>query len=99
VRSPKKFNAHLCQKVPFVRACFEASAAPWLENSDLDEKNTLFGLHTQITIRAIRVESIPAHPPLPLITKLSVVILLLHSQSFYLEESFITSKFLLEFYN
>jgi hypothetical protein len=99
VRSPEKFNVHLCQKVPFVHACFQTSAAPRRKNSDLDEKNALFGLHTQITIRAIRVESIPAHPPLPLITKLSVVILLLHSQSFYLEESFIASKFLLEFYN
>jgi hypothetical protein len=31
---PKKFNVHLCQKVPFVVACFQASAAPRSENSD-----------------------------------------------------------------
>jgi hypothetical protein len=50
VRSPKKFNLHLCQKVPFVLACFEASAAPRPENSDQDEKDALFDLDTQITI-------------------------------------------------
>jgi hypothetical protein len=50
VWSPKKFNVHLCQKVPFVLACFQASAAPRPENSDSDEKDALFGLDTQITI-------------------------------------------------
>jgi hypothetical protein len=39
---------HLCQKVPFVLACFQASATPRPENSD--EKDALFGLDTQITI-------------------------------------------------
>jgi hypothetical protein len=39
---------HLCQKVPFVLACFQASAAPRPENSD--KKDALFGLDTQITI-------------------------------------------------
>jgi hypothetical protein len=43
-------NVHLGQKVPFVLACFQASAAPQLENPDLDEKDALFGLDTQITI-------------------------------------------------
>jgi hypothetical protein len=41
---------HLCQKVPFVLAYFQASAAPRPENSHSDEKDTLFGLNTQITI-------------------------------------------------
>jgi hypothetical protein len=38
---------HLCQKAPFVVACFQASAAPRPENSDSDD--ALFGLGTQIT--------------------------------------------------
>jgi hypothetical protein len=50
VRSPKKFNIHLCQKVPFVLVCFQASSAPRPENSDSDEKDALFGLGTQISI-------------------------------------------------
>jgi hypothetical protein len=50
VRSPKKFNVHHCQKVPFVLACFQASAAPRPDNSDSDEKGALFGFDTQITI-------------------------------------------------
>jgi hypothetical protein len=41
---------HLCQKVPFVFVCFQASAAPRPENSDSDEKDALCGLDTQITI-------------------------------------------------
>jgi hypothetical protein len=40
VRSPKKFNVLLCQKVP----------APRPENSDSDEKDALFGLHPTSTI-------------------------------------------------
>jgi hypothetical protein len=40
VRSPKKFNVRLCQKVPFVFACFQASA----QRPDSDEKDALFGL-------------------------------------------------------
>jgi hypothetical protein len=36
VRSPKKFNVHRCQKVPFVLACFL-------------ERVTPFGVDTQIT--------------------------------------------------
>jgi hypothetical protein len=35
VQSPKKFNVHLCQKVPFVLTYFQASAAPRPENSIL----------------------------------------------------------------
>jgi hypothetical protein len=50
VRSPKKFNEHLCHKVPFVLPCFQASAAPRPENSDADEEDALFGLDTKITI-------------------------------------------------
>jgi hypothetical protein len=50
VRSPKKFNVYLCQKVPFVLGRFQASAAPRLENLDSEEKYALFGLDTQITI-------------------------------------------------
>jgi hypothetical protein len=50
VRSPKKFNVHLDQKVPFVLACFQASAVPRSENLDSDEKDALFGLDTQIAI-------------------------------------------------
>jgi hypothetical protein len=38
VGSPKKFNVHLCQKVPFVLACFQGS----------DEKDALFGPDAQI---------------------------------------------------
>jgi hypothetical protein len=34
---------HLGQKVPFVFACFQDSAAPRLENPDSDEKDALFG--------------------------------------------------------
>jgi hypothetical protein len=36
VRSPKNFKVHLGQKVPFVLACFQVSAAPRLENPDSD---------------------------------------------------------------
>jgi hypothetical protein len=50
VRSPKKFNVHLGQKVPFVLACFQASAVPRSKNLDSDEKDALFGLDTQIAI-------------------------------------------------
>jgi hypothetical protein len=50
VRSLKKFNVHLCQKVPFVLACFQAELAPQPENSDSKEKDTLFGLDIQMTI-------------------------------------------------
>jgi hypothetical protein len=39
VRPSKKINVHLCQKMPFVLACFDASAAPRPENSDSDEKD------------------------------------------------------------
>jgi hypothetical protein len=41
-------NVPLYQKVPFVLACFQASAAPRPENSD--EKDALCGLDTEITI-------------------------------------------------
>jgi hypothetical protein len=50
VWSPKKFNVYLCQKVPFVNACFQASAAPRPEISDSEEKAALFVLDTQITL-------------------------------------------------
>jgi hypothetical protein len=40
----------LSQKVPFLLACFEASAAPRTENPNSNEKNALFALDTQITI-------------------------------------------------
>jgi hypothetical protein len=40
----------MCQKVSFVLACFEASAAPRPENPNSDEKDALFGLDTQMTI-------------------------------------------------
>jgi hypothetical protein len=43
-------NFSLWQKVPFILACFQASAAPRPENSDSDEKDALFALDTQITI-------------------------------------------------
>jgi hypothetical protein len=49
VRSPKKFNVHLCQKVSFVFASFQASAAPRPEISDSDEKDALFARDAQIT--------------------------------------------------
>jgi hypothetical protein len=35
------FNVYLCQKVPFVLACFQASAAPRPENSGSNEKDAL----------------------------------------------------------
>jgi hypothetical protein len=38
------------QKLSFVLACFQASAAPRPGNSDSDEKDALFGLDTQMTI-------------------------------------------------
>jgi hypothetical protein len=41
---------HLCPKVPFVFACFQASAAPRPKNPDSDEKYALFGFDTQITV-------------------------------------------------
>jgi hypothetical protein len=44
VWSPKKFNVHLCQKVPFVLVCFQVSAAPRPEISDSDKKDALFDL-------------------------------------------------------
>jgi hypothetical protein len=53
VRSPKKFNVRLCQKMPFVLTCLEASAAPRREKSDKGEKDALFRLHTQITVMSI----------------------------------------------
>jgi hypothetical protein len=40
---------HLCQKVSFVFASFQASAAPRPEISDSDEKDALFARDTQIT--------------------------------------------------
>jgi hypothetical protein len=43
------FNAP-CQKVPFVLARCQASAAPRPENSHSDEKDALFGLDTVITV-------------------------------------------------
>jgi hypothetical protein len=43
-------HVHLCQKVPLVLACFQASAAPRPENSNSGEKDALYGLDTQITI-------------------------------------------------
>jgi hypothetical protein len=48
VRSPKKFNVYLCQKVPFVLACFDVSAAPRLENPDSDEKEVPNFCHTRV---------------------------------------------------
>jgi hypothetical protein len=50
VQSPKKFNVHRYQKVPFVLAHFQASAPPRPENSESDEKDAPFGLDTQIII-------------------------------------------------
>jgi hypothetical protein len=47
VWSPKKLNVHLCQKVPFVLACFQAPPAPRPQNPD--NKDALFDLDTQIT--------------------------------------------------
>jgi hypothetical protein len=44
------------QKVPFVLACFQVSAAPRRENPESDEKDALFSLDTQITISAKYVE-------------------------------------------
>jgi hypothetical protein len=41
VSNKKKFNVHLCQKVPW------SSAAPRPKNPDSDEKDALFGLDTQ----------------------------------------------------
>jgi hypothetical protein len=38
VRLPKKINVHLCQKVPFVLACFQASAAPRPEKQTRSKK-------------------------------------------------------------
>jgi hypothetical protein len=40
----KKFNVYLCQKVSFVLACFQASAAPRPENPVSEEKDALFAL-------------------------------------------------------
>jgi hypothetical protein len=39
---------HLWQKVPFVLACFQASAAPRPENSDSDKKDALFSFGIQV---------------------------------------------------
>jgi hypothetical protein len=50
VQLPKKFNVHRYQKVPFVLAHFQASAAPRPENSESDGKDAPFGLDTQIII-------------------------------------------------
>jgi hypothetical protein len=49
VRSSKKFNVHLSKKSAFCCHLLEASAAPRPKNSDLNEKDALFGLDTQIT--------------------------------------------------
>jgi hypothetical protein len=40
--------------MPFVLAYFQVSAAPRLENPNLDKKDALFGLDTQITIKEIQ---------------------------------------------
>jgi hypothetical protein len=53
VGSPKIFNVHLGQKVPFVLACFHYSSALRLENPDSAEKDVLFGFDTQITIQGV----------------------------------------------
>jgi hypothetical protein len=49
VQSPKKFNVHLCHKVPFVFACFQASA----RKLRLGRKRCTFGLGTQLTINYV----------------------------------------------
>jgi hypothetical protein len=49
-RNDSKGGTDFCQKVPFVLACFQASAVLRPETSDSDEKDALFGLDTQITI-------------------------------------------------
>jgi hypothetical protein len=41
----------------FVLACFQASAAPRPENSDLDEKDALFGFDTQVTILVCTIKN------------------------------------------
>jgi hypothetical protein len=48
--SGRKVTLFERQKVLFVLACFQASAAPRPENSDSAEKDALFALDTQITI-------------------------------------------------
>jgi hypothetical protein len=45
---PKKFHVHLCQKVSFVLACFQASTAPRPENPVSEEKDALFALNVYI---------------------------------------------------
>jgi hypothetical protein len=42
-RKTEKRCVHLGQKVPFVLARFQVSAAPRLENPHSDEKDALFG--------------------------------------------------------
>jgi hypothetical protein len=53
---------HPCQKVLFVLACFQASAAARLENPDSDEKDVFFGLDTQIAILLREKFSAKCHP-------------------------------------
>jgi hypothetical protein len=60
VRSPKKFHVHLCQKVLFILACFQASVAPRPENPASNEKDALFGLDTQITVLASWYKNLPS---------------------------------------
>jgi hypothetical protein len=48
-------NVHLCQKVPFVLACLQTSAAPRPENTDSDEKDAFFSLDTQITLLGLHL--------------------------------------------
>jgi hypothetical protein len=49
MRLPKTFN------VPFVLACFQASAAPRPENLHSSEIDAHFGLDTQITVIVIYI--------------------------------------------
>jgi hypothetical protein len=50
------FSNLMYQKVRFVLACFQASAAPRPKNSDSAEKDALFALDTQITIMVLGLE-------------------------------------------
>jgi hypothetical protein len=51
----KKIKCAPLPKSAFCPRLFQASAAPWPENSDSDEKDALFGLDTQITIVNFRL--------------------------------------------
>jgi hypothetical protein len=66
VRSPKKFNVHLYQKVLFILACFEASAAPRPETQTRTKKMHFLALIDKyVTILVLTASGLFSYKILP----------------------------------